>query len=105
MRRPRSPSTRAASDPKTCGPEDSGAATGGASVVVQPSVTSAAQLKGKSVATPSLGNTQDVAARYWLKQQGLATDTTGGVRFVRWYLSRPDPGYLAHLGGTEQQLV
>jgi NitT/TauT family transport system substrate-binding protein len=56
----------------------SGAATGGASVVVQPSVTSAAQLKGKSVATPSLGNTQDVAARYWLKQQGLATDTTGG---------------------------
>jgi sulfonate transport system substrate-binding protein len=56
----------------------SGAATGGASVVVQPSVTSAAQLKGKSVATPSLGNTQDVAARYWLKQQGLNTDTTGG---------------------------
>lgn len=56
----------------------SGAATGGASVVVQPSVTSAAQLKGKSVATPSLGNTQDVAARYWLKQQGLSTDTTGG---------------------------
>jgi NitT/TauT family transport system substrate-binding protein len=47
-------------------------------VVVQPSVTSVAQLKGKSVATPSLGNTQDVAARYWLKQQGLATDTTGG---------------------------
>jgi NitT/TauT family transport system substrate-binding protein len=56
----------------------SGAATGGASIVVQPSVTSAGQLKGKSVATPSLGNTQDVAARYWLKQQGLTTDTTGG---------------------------
>jgi NitT/TauT family transport system substrate-binding protein len=56
----------------------SGAATGGASIVVQPSVTSAAQLKGKSIATPSLGNTQDVAARYWLKQQGLTTDTTGG---------------------------
>jgi NitT/TauT family transport system substrate-binding protein len=56
----------------------SGVATGGASIVVQPSVTSAAQLKGKSIATPSLGNTQDVAARYWLKQQGLTTDTTGG---------------------------
>ncbi len=56
----------------------SGVATGGASVVVQPAVTSAAQLKGKSMATPSLGNTQDVAARYWLKQQGLATTTTGG---------------------------
>ena len=56
----------------------SGAATGGASVVVKPGSTSAAQLKGKSVATPSLGNTQDVAARYWLKQNGLATTTTGG---------------------------
>jgi len=56
----------------------SGVATGGASIVVQPSVTSAAQLKGKSLATPSLGNTQDVALRYWLKQQGLATSATGG---------------------------
>ncbi|HEX7160927.1 MAG TPA: ABC transporter substrate-binding protein [Trebonia sp.] len=56
----------------------SGVATGGASIVEKPSVTSAAQLKGKSLATPSLGNTQDVAARYWLKQQGLATSTTGG---------------------------
>ena len=55
-----------------------GAATGGASIVVKPSVTSAAQLKGQSLATPSLGNTQDVAARYWLKQQGLTTDSTGG---------------------------
>src|SRR3981081_3258027 len=51
----------------------SGVATGGASVVVKPAVSSATQLKGKSVATPSLGNTQDVAVRYWLKQNGLAT--------------------------------
>jgi NitT/TauT family transport system substrate-binding protein len=56
----------------------SGVATGGASVVVQPGITSAAQLKGKSVATPSLGNTQDVAVRYWLKQNGVTTTTTGG---------------------------
>ena len=56
----------------------SGAATGGASVVVKPSVTSAAQLKGQSLASPSLGNTQDVALRYWLKSNGLATSTTGG---------------------------
>ena len=56
----------------------SGAATGGASIVVKPSITSAAQLKGQSVATPSLGNTQDVAVRYWLRQQGLTTSTTGG---------------------------
>jgi sulfonate transport system substrate-binding protein len=56
----------------------SGAATGGASIVVKPSISSVAQLKGQSLATPSLGNTQDVAVRYWLKQQGLTTSTTGG---------------------------
>ena len=56
----------------------SGAATGGASVVVTKGITSAAQLRGKTLATPSLGNTQDGALRYWLKQNGLATSATGG---------------------------
>jgi NitT/TauT family transport system substrate-binding protein len=56
----------------------SGAASGGAALVVKPSISSVSQLKGKSVSTPSLGNTQDVAVRYYLKQQGLATTTTGG---------------------------
>src|SRR6201992_3825575 len=56
----------------------SGVATGGASMVVKPSVGGAADLKGKTVDTPSLGNTQDVAIRYYLKQKGLATTTTGG---------------------------
>src|SRR6266480_6782934 len=56
----------------------SGVATGGASIVVKKGITSAAQLKGKSLATPSLGNTQDVALRYWLKQHGVTTNTTGG---------------------------
>jgi len=56
----------------------SGAATGGASIVVKKGITSASQLKGKSLATPSLGNTQDVALRYWLKQNGVTTTTTGG---------------------------
>jgi NitT/TauT family transport system substrate-binding protein len=56
----------------------SGAAEGGASVVVAKGITSAAQLKGKTLATPSLGNTQDVALRYWLKQNGIATTATGG---------------------------
>jgi NitT/TauT family transport system substrate-binding protein len=56
----------------------SGAATGGASIVVKQGITAASQLKGKSLATPSLGNTQDVALRYWLKQNGLATTSTGG---------------------------
>ena len=56
----------------------SGAATGGASIVVKSSISGAAQLKGQSLATPSLGNTQDVAVRYWLKQNGLTTSATGG---------------------------
>jgi NitT/TauT family transport system substrate-binding protein len=56
----------------------SGAASGGASLVVKKGITSAAQLKGKSLATPSLGNTQDVALRYWLKQHGVNATATGG---------------------------
>jgi len=56
----------------------SGAASGGAALVVKPGITSAAQLKGQSLATPSLGNTQDIALRYWLKQHGLTATATGG---------------------------
>src|ERR1700722_5828667 len=56
----------------------SGVATGGASVVVKASISSASGLKGQAVATPSLGNTQDVFLRYWLKENGITTTTTGG---------------------------
>jgi NitT/TauT family transport system substrate-binding protein len=56
----------------------SGAAEGGASLVVKKGITSVAQLKGQTLATPSLGNTQDVALRYYLKQNGLTTSATGG---------------------------
>jgi NitT/TauT family transport system substrate-binding protein len=56
----------------------SGAASGGAELVVKKSITKAAQLKGQKLASPSLGNTQDVSMRYWLKKQGLTTTSTGG---------------------------
>jgi NitT/TauT family transport system substrate-binding protein len=56
----------------------SGAASGGAALVVKPGITSAADLKGKKLATPQLGNTQDVALRYWLKQNGLTATKEGG---------------------------
>jgi sulfonate transport system substrate-binding protein len=56
----------------------SGVATGGAEIVVKSSVSGAAALKGQTLDTPSLGNTQDVALRYYLKQNGLATTATGG---------------------------
>jgi NitT/TauT family transport system substrate-binding protein len=56
----------------------SGAASGGAALIVKPSIKSVNDLKGKKIATPQLGNTQDVALRYWLKQHGLKTDKEGG---------------------------
>jgi NitT/TauT family transport system substrate-binding protein len=56
----------------------SGATSGGAALVVDQAIGSAGQLRGKKIATPQLGNTQDIALRYWLEQQGLATDTQGG---------------------------
>lgn len=55
-----------------------GTTSGGAGLVVRPGIDSAQDLKGKKIASPQLGNTQDVALRYWLKEQGLSTDTNGG---------------------------
>lgn len=55
-----------------------GAASGGAQLVVKPSIGSAADLKGKVLATPQLGGTQDVALRAWLAKQGYKTDPNGG---------------------------
>jgi NitT/TauT family transport system substrate-binding protein len=54
-----------------------GATTGGAELVVDRSITSIAQLRGASLATPQLGNTQDVALRYFLDRHGLPVSTTG----------------------------
>jgi NitT/TauT family transport system substrate-binding protein len=54
-----------------------GAAAGGAQLVVQPDITSAADLKGKTLATPQLGGTQDVALRAWLSKQGYKTNVDG----------------------------
>lgn len=56
----------------------SGATSGGAFLVVKPGIRSAGGLKGKKVASPQLGNTQDVALRNWLAAQGLRTDVAGG---------------------------
>lgn len=55
-----------------------GAATGGAALVVREGISSVADLKGKTLASPQLGNTQDVALRSWLDSQGVKTTTTGG---------------------------
>jgi NitT/TauT family transport system substrate-binding protein len=55
-----------------------GAASGGAFFVVKPSITKVSDLKGKAVASPQLGNTQDVALRTYLQRHGLKIDVTGG---------------------------
>ncbi|MGH9272924.1 MAG: ABC transporter substrate-binding protein, partial [Ilumatobacteraceae bacterium] len=55
-----------------------GTTSGGASLVVRAGIESPADLAGARLATPSLGNTQDVALRAWLAEQGFTTDTSGG---------------------------
>jgi sulfonate transport system substrate-binding protein len=56
----------------------SGSTSGGAFLVVREGIDGAGDLRGRAIASPSLGNTQDVALRTWLRSQGLATDTAGG---------------------------
>lgn len=55
-----------------------GATSGGAFLVVRDGITDAEGLRGTTIASPQLGNTQDVALRSWLADQGLETDTSGG---------------------------
>jgi NitT/TauT family transport system substrate-binding protein len=54
-----------------------GATAGGAQLVVRPGINSAADLKGKTLASPQLGGTQDVALRAWLGKQGFKTNVDG----------------------------
>jgi sulfonate transport system substrate-binding protein len=57
-----------------------GAANGGAGLVVQPdaNLKTAADFRGKKVATPQLGNTQDISCRAWLTDGGLKITQLGG---------------------------
>ena len=48
-----------------------GTTSGGAALVVKPGITSVDQLAGKKIATPQLGNTQDVAAKAFFKEKGV----------------------------------
>jgi NitT/TauT family transport system substrate-binding protein len=56
----------------------SGATSGGAFFVVRAGINTAQDLRGKTVGSPQLGNTQDVALRAWLATQGLTTTAEGG---------------------------
>ncbi|MFJ9418808.1 aliphatic sulfonate ABC transporter substrate-binding protein [Streptomyces sp. NPDC101227] len=57
----------------------SGSASGGVSLVVNPKkIKSLDDLKGKKIATPQLGNTQDVALLNFLAGKGYKVDATTG---------------------------
>ena len=55
-----------------------GATSGGAQLVVREGIDTAEDLVGSTLATPSLGNTQDVALRAWLTEEGLDNSIEGG---------------------------
>ena len=61
-----------------------GAAEGGAALVVAGDgrIKTPADFRGRKLATPQFGNTQDVAARAWLKKQGFKITQTGGDVFI-----------------------
>ena len=72
----------------------SAAAAGGAALVVQPDsgLKEPAHFRGKTIATPQLGNTQDIACRAWLSNGGLKITQTGGDAFI---IPTPNPDQLA----------
>ena len=57
-----------------------GSASGGAALVVRADsgVKSERDFAGRTIATPQLGNTQDVAARVWLREKGYRLRDRGG---------------------------
>jgi NitT/TauT family transport system substrate-binding protein len=56
-----------------------GSASGGVKLVVNPNkIKSLKDVKGKKIATPQLGNTQDVAFLNWIADQGWNVDATTG---------------------------
>jgi NitT/TauT family transport system substrate-binding protein len=68
-----------------------GAASGGAALIVRndSGIEKPADFHGKKVASPQLGNTQDVALRSWLRANGLkSTDKGGDVQVIP--LANPD---------------
>jgi len=57
----------------------SGSMRGGEALVVRgDAIKEAKDLRGKVIATPQLGNTQDVECRAWLLAQGIKVTLTGG---------------------------
>ncbi|MFL6584391.1 MAG: ABC transporter substrate-binding protein [Chthoniobacterales bacterium] len=79
-----------------------GAANGGAALVVKSDggIKAAADFRGKKIATPQLGNTQDISCRAWLKSQGFKVTQTGGDVIVL-PTNNPDQLGLLQRGGVD----
>ena len=79
-----------------------GAANAGAALAVKPDspIKTAADFRGKKIATPQLGNTQDISCRAWLKAQGFKVTQTGGDVTVL-PTSNPDQLALLQNGGVD----
>jgi NitT/TauT family transport system substrate-binding protein len=80
----------------------SGAANAGAALVVKADspIKTAADFRGKKIATPQLGNTQDISCRAWLKAQGFDVTQTGGDVIVL-PTNNPDQLALLQNGGVD----
>lgn len=64
----------------------SGSASGGVKLVVNPAkIKTLDDLKGKKIATPQLGNTQDVAFLNWIAEKGWKVDAQSGKGDVSVY--------------------
>src|SRR5712691_10366575 len=79
-----------------------GAANAGAALVVKADspIKTAADFRGKKIATPQLGNTQDISCRAWLKAQGFKVTQTGGDVLVV-PTGNPDQLPLFQSGGVD----
>src|SRR2546429_3298453 len=80
----------------------SGAANAGAALVVKVDspIKAPSDFRGKKIATPQLGNTQDISCRAWLKAQGFNVTQTGGDVTVG-PTANPDQLGLFQSGGVD----
>src|SRR5260370_27850095 len=84
----------------------SGAANAGAALVVKADspIKTPADFRGKKIATPQLGNTQDISCRAWLKAHGFNITQTGGdVTVIP--TANPDQLGLFQSGGVDAVLT
>ena len=80
----------------------SGAANAGAALVVKADspIKAPGDFRGKKIATPQMGNTQDISCRAWLKAQGFNVTQTGGDVIVL-PTANPDQLGLFQSGGVD----